>query len=422
MTTHGLCCSHFTACTHHSTLQHPPFVVCLRHFSVSDMEEQQNVPQPNWTTWWYHACYTGIPWLSSLHCLQQLQAGACSTPTEQPLSLTQESNGTLQSPLSSISSQVLEHPTSDVRAQTGPLCSVPPTHHASTADASTQLSISEFLQLCFTKHPFWRTVPLRIHEDLREAQTTFANAATQLSFAGCLESCNLSSTLPPCPNPSPTLLLDAATQTPSHSAAFADATTQLPLTEFFLGCIYSKDPLDRSVPPPALLPSHSASLPQPSDIATINSFSSTSSSSGPNACTQVSRARLHSAPPPPSGLEDQAPFVLSTWDPCESSAGATPFTYIHLSSVPAATCKYHPSGTHADRSSATYKRSASTAPAGTHHANGADPRAGRGPFPKPRALVFSMLKFGKAKSYGLGHIDTADTDLMHHQYRLSVLQ
>ena len=76
----------------------------------------------------------------------------------------------------------------------------------------------------------------------------------------------------------------------------------------------------------------------------------------------------------------------------------------------------------ADRSSATYKWSASTALAGTHHANGADARAGRGPFPKPRALVLSMVKFGKAKPDGLGHIDTAESDLMHHQYRLSVLQ
>ena len=33
-----------------------------------------------------------------------------------------------------------------------------------------------------------------------------------------------------------------------------------------------------------------------------------------------------------------------------------------------------------------------------------------------------MVKFGQAKSDGLGHTDTADSDLMHHQYRLSVLQ
>ena len=79
-------------------------------------------------------------------------------------------------------------------------------------------------------------------------------------------------------------------------------------------------------------------------------------------------------------------------------------------------------GTHADRASATYKRSASTALAGTHNPVGAVPRAGTGPFPKPRALVFSMVKFGQSKPDGLGHIDTVDSDLMHHQYRLSVLQ
>ena len=33
-----------------------------------------------------------------------------------------------------------------------------------------------------------------------------------------------------------------------------------------------------------------------------------------------------------------------------------------------------------------------------------------------------MIKFGQAKPDGFGHIDTVDSDLMHHQYRLSVLQ
>ena len=101
--------------------------------------------------------------------------------------------------------------------------------------------------------------------------------------------------------------------------------------------------------------------------------------------------------------------MLLTRDPCQSSAGATPFAYIHLRSIPAAL-------------SATYKRSASAAQAGTHHAIGADSRAGRGPFPKPRALVLPMVKFGQAKRDGLGHTDIADCDLMHQQFRLSVLQ
>ena len=79
-------------------------------------------------------------------------------------------------------------------------------------------------------------------------------------------------------------------------------------------------------------------------------------------------------------------------------------------------------GTHPVRSSATYKRSASTALAGTHNAFDADPRAGTGPFPKPRALVLPLVHVGQSKPAGHGYIDTAESDLMHHQYRLSFLQ
>ena len=70
-------------------------------------------------------------------------------------------------------------------------------------------------------------------------------------------------------------------------------------------------------------------------------------------------------------------------------------------------------GTHPVRSATNNKRSASTALAGTHNPVGADPRAGTGPFPKPRALVLPMVKFGQSKPDGLGYIDTVDNDLMH---------
>ena len=33
-----------------------------------------------------------------------------------------------------------------------------------------------------------------------------------------------------------------------------------------------------------------------------------------------------------------------------------------------------------------------------------------------------MIHFGQSKPEGLGHIDTVDSDLMHHQFRLSLLQ
>ena len=43
---------------------------------------------------------------------------------------------------------------------------------------------------------------------------------------------------PRAPDPSPSLLLDAAVQTPLYSVASHDASTHLPLTEFFVGCIF----------------------------------------------------------------------------------------------------------------------------------------------------------------------------------------
>ena len=75
---------------------------------------------------------------------------------------------------------------------------------------------------------------------------------------------------PPTPPPPPSLpaqpysaFKDTSTQASPHSAAFADAATQLPLTEFFLGCVYSDDSLDRQ----PSLPSHGnlsgAPLPHP---------------------------------------------------------------------------------------------------------------------------------------------------------------
>ena len=36
-------------------------------------------------------------------------------------------------------------------------------------------------------------------------------------------------------------------------------------------------------------------------------------------------------------------------------------------------------------------------------------------FQSPRALVLPKVKFGQVKPDGLGRIDTADSDLMHHQ-------
>ena len=171
--------------------------------------------------------------------------------------------------------------------------------------------------------------------------------------------------------------------------------------------MYSNDPLDPSVPPQAHGNASSASLLQPTDIATVCSPSSTSRTSDRHDCTTAPRARLHSAPPPPPGLENYAHMCASHGIPVKAAlvrprlhtSTSVPSLQPHVSTTQV--------GTHPVRLSATYKRSANTAPAGTHHAIGADPRMGRGPFPEPRALVLPMVKFGQPKPHGLGHIDTS---------------
>ena len=49
------------------------------------------------------------------------------------------------------------------------------------------------------------------------------------------------------------------------------------------------------------------------------------------------------------------------------------------------------------------------------------PCAGSVHFPKPRALVLPLVHFGQSKPEGHTGLDTAGSDLMHHQFRLSLL-
>ena len=95
------------------------------------------------------------------------------------------------------------------------------------------------------------------------------------------------------------LLLDASVQMPLHSVASHDASTQLPLTKFFIGCILSNDPLDRQNSPSAHFYADSASLPQPPDIATLCSPSSASHASDGHEHTTAPHVLLQ----PPPGLE-----------------------------------------------------------------------------------------------------------------------
>ena len=111
------------------------------------MEEQQNVQQPHGTTWWNHSHCTGIR-PSALHCLQQLQAGASSSSSAQPLASTQESKGTASS--GSVSRPQLPHNATSSQVPAGPTRNVTGNVMSNTllTEAATQLSFVEFLVGC----------------------------------------------------------------------------------------------------------------------------------------------------------------------------------------------------------------------------------------------------------------------------------
>ena len=186
----------------------------------------------------------------------------------------------------------------------------------------------------------------------------------------------------------PRFSVDMSGQTPVRSAVPHDAATQLPLTEFLFGCTYSNSPLDsqnsvRQSPPPM----------------------------------QGSHALLQ----PPPGLEQPAPPPeLAAYSHLLTAHGASANSSpSHAQQSPVSTTQV---GTHPVRTATSAKRSASIALAGTHNPIGSDPCTGTGPFPKPWALVLPMVSFGQPKSDKLGTIATVDSDLMHHQFRLSLLQ
>ena len=68
------------------------------------------------------------------------------------------------------------------------------------------------------------------------------------------------------------------------------------------------------------------------------------------------------------------------------------------------------------------KRSASTALAGNHNSNGPCPGTEVAPFSKPNAVILPMINFGHSKTSGPSPVATVDSDIMHHQFRLSLLQ
>ena len=163
-----------------------------------------------------------------------------------------------------------------------------------------------------------------------------------------------------------------------------DAATQLELTEFFIGCIYSNSPLDRT----NFVRQSPPSVQDP-----------------------------HALPQPPPGLEQPVPSP-------ELAASSQSRTNVSSSSCPTQQSPVSTThvGTHSVPTALSAKRSASTALAGTHSPIGSILRTDAGLFPKPKAVILPVVNFGHPQSNGPGPIATAHSDIMHHQFRLSLLQ
>ena len=196
----------------------------------------------------------------------------------------------------------------------------------SLAEAVTQLSFLEFLQRCnlliALPQPPQLPVPISL-----------LDAAVQTLPHCCLSHVSTQT----CTRPVSSLSLDAAVQTPLHSVVAHDVSTQLPLTEVFIGCILSNDPLDRQPLSPARRNNGSASLPQLLDITALCSTSSASHASDGHEHTTVPHALLQ----PPPGLEEFACQHASHGIPVKAAPVRPRLCSSNLRYAPAVTCQYH---------------------------------------------------------------------------------
>ena len=178
--------------------------------------------------------------------------------------------------------------------------------------------------------------------------------------------------------------VDTSVQTPIRCVVQHDAATQLPLMEFFIGCICSNSPLDRQNPFRQSRPSMQ----------------------GPHILPQPSPGLEQPVPPPELAAYSH---LLTNVNSSSSHTQQPPVSTTHV-------------GTHPVPTAFSAKRSASTALAGTLNTVGSNLRTDAGLFPNSRAVVLPMVKSGQPKSNGLGPIATADSDLMHHKFRFSLFQ
>ena len=271
----------------------------------------------------YYACNS----LSALHSSQQFHDDTVSTSVH-PLVSTQETNGTTSSGFASgpqlshdpISSPVLAGSIRNVTGEAMP---------TSLAEAVTQLSFVEFLQRCNLLIAPFQPPQLPVPISLLDVAVQTAspcdasqNASTQTSDQP-VSSLSFDVAVETSFHSVHTSSLDAAVQTLPHSTLSQHVSTQmgsrpfsldvfvqtptrstvLPLTEFFIGCMFSNDPFDRQRSSSAQGDIGSVSLPPLPDNATTCTLSSSSLDSDDHVRTLAPRVLLQ----PPPGLEQYAP-------------------------------------------------------------------------------------------------------------------
>ena len=224
------------------------------------------------------------------HSAQQSLHGTPANPVQLPASI-QEVNAPASSGVTSssraVSSQVTVAPTRNGTGGVIPL-----------AEAITQISFLEFLQRFGVsiappqppQPPFSNslleaavqtTTPCNVSQDVStqtsyHSDTLSCDVAVQTFFFGAptfsLDAAAQTITPSTLSQHVSTQMgsrsaVDASVQITAHSAVLIDAATQLNLTEFLIGWIYSDRPVDRRHPfcqsPPSILGAHVAPLPPP---------------------------------------------------------------------------------------------------------------------------------------------------------------
>ena len=218
---------------------------------------------------------------------------------------------------------------------------------ATLAEAATQLSSVSFLERCIfvnASPPPQLPVPT---PSLDAATQTFAHiaafrdASTQLSFREFLAPpSTLDVRCPACVRSVPSLHLDAAVQTPLHSVATHDASSQLPLTELFIGCILSNDPLDHRALP--LAHCNDGNVSRPLNLLTLLRFAVPAAPATPARVTRTPRPHMsyqshHRVSRSMPVFMFHMVYLLKRRR-CD-------LVCVHLSqSRPTATCQHHPNG------------------------------------------------------------------------------